>query len=437
MFKNLEQKELSAKGKTKEIWTTTTDPDRVIIKSGDDITAGNGEKHDILPGKGAWSTTTTCNVFHLLKECGIPVAFEEQIGATTFVAKKCKMIPLEVVVRREAHGSYLKRNPHLQKGHLFPNLICELYLKTAGRTWDGQTIPCDDPMLIFTGPQLPRLFLPSKPLWEQKHFLEISLDDFTAKICGLLELSSIEEYAKRTFLILEKSWQLLGRRLVDFKVEFGFSQSEPEKREILLSDVIDSDSWRLINSAGEYSDKQVYRDGGPLAEVAQKFRETAELSCRFGIPRQQIIIWRGSEKDDITPLQNELGKSGHASVEITTITCSAHKSPVTAYNCLNIALQKNPNSVVISFIGKSNGAGPMLSAICTVPVITVPVTAKEFPNDIWSSLRTPSDVPVLTVLEPKNAVLAALQILAARNPALYAKLRYYQEKRLSNVILMD
>ena len=38
--------------------------------------------------------------------------------------------------------------------------------------------------------------------------------------------------------------------------------------------------------------------------------------------------------------------------------------------------------------------------------------AKEFPDDVWSSLRMPSAVPVLTVLEPANAALAALQMLA-------------------------
>ena len=77
--------------------------------------------------------------------------------------------------------------------------------------------------------------------------------------------------------------------------------------------------------------------------------------------------------------------------------------------------------MVIAFIGRSNGAGPVLSAQSTVPVITVPASAKDFPEDVWSSLRAPSKVPVMTVLEPANAVLAALQILSARNPRIYAQ----------------
>ena len=79
-------------------------------------------------------------------------------------------------------------------------------------------------------------------------------------------------------------------------------------------------------------------------------------------------------------------------------------------------LQEVPDTVVIAFIGRSNGAGPVLSALSAAPVITVPASVKDFPEDVWSSLRAPSSTPVMTVLEPSNAVLAALQILSGRNP---------------------
>lgn len=96
--------------------------------------------------------------------------------------------------------------------------------------------------------------------------------------------------------------------------------------------------------------------------------------------------------------------------------------------------QETPDSVVIAYIGRSNGAGPTLSAMSTLPVITVPASAKEFPEDVWSSLRAPSKVPVMTVLEPSNAILAALQILSARNPVIYARLREELEARAVNTI---
>jgi phosphoribosylaminoimidazole carboxylase/phosphoribosylaminoimidazole-succinocarboxamide synthase len=96
--------------------------------------------------------------------------------------------------------------------------------------------------------------------------------------------------------------------------------------------------------------------------------------------------------------------------------------------------QEVPDSVVIAYIGRSNGAGPTLSAMSTIPVITVPASAKDFPEDVWSSLRAPSNVPVMTVLEPSNAVLAALQILSARSPLIYAELRAKLESRMVNTI---
>jgi phosphoribosylaminoimidazole carboxylase PurE protein len=111
-----------------------------------------------------------------------------------------------------------------------------------------------------------------------------------------------------------------------------------------------------------------------------------------------------------------------------------HKRPVEAAGILYRLLRETPDSVVIAYIGRSNGAGPTLAAMSTAPVITVPANAKEFPEDVWSSLRAPSDVPVMTVLEPANAALAALQILSARNPRIYVHLRDAIEERTINTL---
>jgi phosphoribosylcarboxyaminoimidazole (NCAIR) mutase len=73
--------------------------------------------------------------------------------------------------------------------------------------------------------------------------------------------------------------------------------------------------------------------------------------------------------------------------------------------------------------------GLTLSALSPVPIITVSASVRDFPEDVWSSLRTPSNVPVMMVLEPANAVLAVLQILSARNPRLYARVRGDIESR--------
>ena len=84
--------DLVIEGKTKKIFRIAGS-DLVTVASKDDITAGDGAKHDIIPDKGRLATATTCNVFHLLKACGIPVAFKEQNSATSFIAPPCTMLP--------------------------------------------------------------------------------------------------------------------------------------------------------------------------------------------------------------------------------------------------------------------------------------------------------------------------------------------------------
>jgi phosphoribosylaminoimidazole carboxylase PurE protein len=157
----------------------------------------------------------------------------------------------------------------------------------------------------------------------------------------------------------------------------------------------------------------------------------AEITGHFHLPRQRIVLWRGSESDNTEPFAKALGPLADI---MSVVTCSVHKEPVAAAGILHRMVQEVPDSVVVAYIGRSNGAGPTISAMSTIPVITVPASVKDFPDDVWSSLRAPSNVPVMTVLEPANAVLAALQILSARNPRLYAHVRGEIERRSVNVI---
>jgi phosphoribosylaminoimidazole carboxylase/phosphoribosylaminoimidazole-succinocarboxamide synthase len=337
------------------------------------------------------------------------------------------MLPYEVVVRREAHGSFLKRNPHLAKGQLFPHLIVEFYLKTKDKNWKGKPLVADDPFMDYAdgAPEI-KLFNPAKPLPGQEPFLVLPVSEVFGRADEFKSFPEMRRIARQAFLALEKAWQLEEGRLVDLKVEFGYDTNG----NLLLADVIDNDSWRVIES-GAYIDKQVYRDGGALDDVAAKYAHVADVTSRFHVPQQRIILWRGSEKDKTDAFSEALGDLKDL---MTVVTCSVHKEPVRGAATLYKMLQEVPNTVVIAFIGRSNGAGPVLSALSAAPVITVPASAKEFPEDVWSSLRAPSAVPVMTVLEPSNAVLAALQILSARNPKLYARVRGEIENRTVNTI---
>ena len=270
-----------AEGKTKCIYSIPGDDTLCRIKSKDDITAGDGAKHDLIEGKAKLATKTTCNVFRLLNDCGIPVTFMEQTSDTEFIAEHCRMLPYEVVVRREAYGSYLKRAPHLSKGHIFPKLVLEFYLKTRGKVWGRHELVCDDPLMIcnFEAEEI-CLYDPKQPdLVQTPHvpFLTLPFGEVFTKRGEENLFEKMGDIARRTFLILEKAWLLQGWKLVDFKVEFGISHDGT----LLLADVIDNDSWRVVDHHGNHLDKQIYREGGDIDDVLAKYQQVADITGRF------------------------------------------------------------------------------------------------------------------------------------------------------------
>jgi len=422
-----------SEGKTKRIIEKKDDPSRVILLAKDDITAGDGAKHDIIADKGRIATQTACNVFRLLNACHIPVAFDAQGGPDWFVAPNCQMLPYEVVTRREAHGSFLKRAPHLAKGQLFPRLVVEFFLKTKDRRWCEHELTCDDPYMIWDEAAATiSLFHPAKPFATQQPFLVLADSEVFSHPGESALFGEMSRRARQTFLVLEKAWQLQGRRLVDMKVEFGIDPLG----QLLLADVVDNDSWRVIQD-GAYIDKQIYRDGGELSEVVRSYQLVERLTAQFALPRQRIILWAGSPKDDLAALGDAVARLSDGCMECVTSVCSVHKEPVRGLLELARLTQEVPDCVVIACIGMSNGAGPTLAAATSVPVITLPASYETFPDDVWSSLRAPSKVPVMTVLNPTNAVLAALGILALHNPQLHACLRYDIEERTTNVAVLE
>jgi len=420
--------ELINEGKTKKIWQHSDDASYVLVESKDDITAGDGAKHDVMAGKAALSTQTTCSVFEILKKAGLPVAYVRRESETVFVSKSCQMIPLEVVVRREAHGSYLKRNPDTKKGDYFARLAFELFLKTTGKKWNGVDIPKDDPLIIIEN-TFAELYLPDNPIEDQEPFLVLE-DDFPLKLEPFL-VDQIEEIARRAFLVLEKCWKMAGYILCDFKIEFGITKSG----DLVISDVIDNDSWRVRlpgDPRDRYLDKQNYRDGAEIDQVLYLYKLVCSITDQFVQPKQQIVLWRASKGDDTSIFHAAIENLGLKDVvDVTEVTLSAHKSPLECVEKLKLITLHSSNCVIVTHVGRSNGLGPMLASNTHLPVITVPAGWREFPDDVWSSLRAPSNCPVATVLDPSNAIQLARNILLcsqSTNPWAYAYLQYEREK---------
>jgi phosphoribosylaminoimidazole carboxylase/phosphoribosylaminoimidazole-succinocarboxamide synthase len=417
---------LVAKGKTKEIWGTDN-PNVVIMRNLSNITADNDpNKTREFETKAISATTTTSRVFELLERTGIPTAYIKQLSETEIVSKSCNMIPLEVIARRYAVGSYLKRHPELKKEegelpHRFHTLCFELFLKTTGGglTVDGKTLISgltpdeDDP---FIGTPYDTQWL----LYHPKTTDEKTLGCVNSQIIlpQHIDIKQIEELTRKTFLVLEGAWNNLGYRLIDFKLEFGITNTG----ELVIADVIDNDSWRLRTQDWEELSKQVFREGHPLNEVENKYARVAQLVSQFHIPTQTLVLWRGSESDKLPEIPDITG------LIVEQPVISAHKKPTLAMAELERLHTVYPEGgVIIALVGMSNGLGPILSARTDLPVISVCTTANEHPEDVWSNLRMPSDVPNLTVLSAKNAVLSAFNILGQKNPAIYAFRRFVME----------
>ena len=105
---NIEKKEQLYEGKAKKVYATN-DPDMVIVDYKDDATAFNGEKKGTIRGKGVVNNKMTNYMFGLLEKEGIPTHLVEEISDRETIVKKVEIVPLEVIVRNVAAGSFSKK----------------------------------------------------------------------------------------------------------------------------------------------------------------------------------------------------------------------------------------------------------------------------------------------------------------------------------------
>ncbi len=105
------------------------------------------------------------------------------------------------------------------------------------------------------------------------------------------------------------------------------------------------------------------------------------------------------------------------------LVASAHKVPEKVVEIIEKLNKNTEPTVIITVVGMSNGLGGVAAGSSVHPVITCPPLQglDEYLVDLHSSLRMPSDVPVMTVLHPKNAALAAVRILAEADQKLKKK----------------
>lgn len=207
-------------GKAKKVWEVAGDPDHVIQEFKNDATAFNGEKRGSWDAKGTVNNTVACFLFQYLEQKGISTHFVEQLSPNEMLIKKLTIVPLEVIMRNRAAGSFVKRYG-APEGLVFAQPTFEFSYKR------------DDL---------------GDPLINESHALALG-------IATEADIKSIRETAIRVNDLLKTFFEERGITLVDFKLEFGH-----HKGEMLLGDEISPDTCRFWDAAtGKKLDKDRFR----------------------------------------------------------------------------------------------------------------------------------------------------------------------------------
>jgi len=280
----VKEKDKIGGGKTKIIWKINENA--VEIESLSQVTAGDGARKEILENKDVIANNTTSNVFEYLEQHGIGSHFLRRMSSKSFRALICRMIPLEVVIRRIATGSYLKRNPEIKEGTVFETPVVEFYFKDDEPEDKSERDPFVVAPKSFEGAV--NLYKPMISLHKPKAG-KIGPDNFLRSMrspCSYNDYALMERIARDVFLSLETGFKNITelsddlKELVkppfvfkDLKVEFGKNNEV-----LILADVIDNDSWRLEDSNGIELSKEGFRQGDDLETVKHNFEIVSKLT---------------------------------------------------------------------------------------------------------------------------------------------------------------
>lgn len=207
-------------GKAKKVYKTD-DPECYIVDYKDDATAFNGEKKGTIAGKGVINNRVTNHLMKMLEKEGVPTHLVKEISDRETIVKKVTIVPLEVIVRNIAAGSFSKRFG-VEEGTV---------LKQPSLEYSYKDDALGDPMI------------------NDYHILSLGL-------ATKEELATIAGYAFKVNEVLKKYLLTLDIELADFKLEFG----KLSDGTIVLADEISPDTCRFWDvKTHEKLDKDRFR----------------------------------------------------------------------------------------------------------------------------------------------------------------------------------
>lgn len=226
--------EMIYEGKAKKVFRTENS-DNYIIQYKDDATAFNGLKKGTIAGKGVVNNIMSNILFKYLEDSGVPTHFVEQISQGETLVKAVTILPLEVIIRNVAAGSFSKRYG-VPEGN-------ELAKPTLEFSYKNDEL--------------------GDPLLNDDHILALELATEE-------QLDQIKGYAHEINTLLISFFKECGLKLIDFKLEFGLN-----KGNIILADEISPDTCRLwdINTNEKMDKDRFRRDLGNVEETYQAVLE--------------------------------------------------------------------------------------------------------------------------------------------------------------------
>ena len=234
----MEKKEQLYEGKAKKVFATE-DPQLLIVQYKDDATAFNGVKKGTIVGKGIINNQMSNRLMAMLESEGVPTHFVKELSQRETLVKRVSIVPLEVIVRNIAAGSFSKRYG-VEEGIVFDQPTIEFSYKNDAL---------------------------GDPLLNTKHALAL-------KVATPEEIETIERYSLKINEVLKACWLSCGVILVDFKLEFGRLADGT----IVLADEISPDTCRLWDSKTyEKLDKDRFRrDLGGVEEAYAEIMKRLE-----------------------------------------------------------------------------------------------------------------------------------------------------------------
>ena len=227
----MEKRELLYEGKAKRVYKTD-DEKLYIVSYKDDATAFNGEKKGTIVGKGVVNNRMSNIMCRMLAENGIETHLVEELNDRETVVKAVQIIPLEIIIRNVAAGSFSKRFG-VEEGTVLKSPTLEYSLK-------------DDAL--------------GDPLINNYHILALG-------IATEEELKIMSEMTFKINSLLSERFAQIGVKLIDFKIELGRVDGK-----IILADEISPDTCRFwdVETNKKLDKDRFRRDLGGVEEVYQE-----------------------------------------------------------------------------------------------------------------------------------------------------------------------